>query len=140
MTSPTTSEVKVETGFDNIATPSLLSTVETSMLVVIKVIFYGLQMGEIAPKPIDVHVGTCTPTRRYFLFSISSFLANFEVDIQYAHGATQARAWGVTGDETAEVRRFAYPEHKGNTTELRTPPRLKWVKNMSNNHMSVFPE
>ena len=111
----------METGYQNISTPSLLSTVETSMLAVIKVVFYGLQMGEIAPKPIDVHYRRARATQRYFLFSISSFLANFEVDILHAHGATQARAVGVTGDETAEVRRFAYPEHKGNTTELRTP-------------------
>ena len=45
----------MQTGCQQISTPSLLSTVELSILAVIKVVFYGLQMGEIAPKPIDVH-------------------------------------------------------------------------------------
>ena len=48
----------MEPGFDNTATPSLISTVETSMLSDIKVFFYGFQMGEIAPKPIDVHANS----------------------------------------------------------------------------------
>ena len=74
----------MEPGFDNTATPSLLSIVETSMLSVIKVFFYGFQMGEIAPKPIRRNDRLCVPTRRYFLFSISSFLANVEFDILHA--------------------------------------------------------
>ena len=74
----------MDPGFDNTATPSLLSIVETSMLSVIKVFFYGFQMGEIAPKPIGRNDRFCAPTRRYFSFSISSFLANLESEILYA--------------------------------------------------------
>ena len=115
----------METGYQNISTPSLLSTVELSMLAVIKVVFYGLQMGEIAPKPIDVHYRRARATQRYFLFSISSFLANFEVDILHAmvrHNHGSGRAWGVAQAQCCVTQ---HPEG-----ELKLRPRSirdKWV-------------
>ena len=73
----------MQTGFQNTATPSLLSIAESSMLAVIKVYFDGLQMVKIAQIPIVVHGGTCTQPRRNFLFSISSFLDNVKIKIWY---------------------------------------------------------
>ena len=69
----------MQTGCQQISTPSLLSTVELSMLAVIKVVFYGLQMGEIAPKPIDVHYRRARALSTPFF--ISSFLSNVEFEI-----------------------------------------------------------
>ena len=90
----------MQTGCQQISTPSLLSTVELSILAVIKVGFYGFQMGEIAPKPIRRNDRLCAPTRRYFLFSISSFLANVESDIlqamvRYKGGLGEIGEWRV---------------------------------------------
>ena len=92
------------------------------MLAVIKVYFDGLQMVKIAQIPIVVHGGTCTQPRRNFLFSISSFLDNVKIKIWYGVVWCKLEAGGSLENNTAVVRISAYPAHKGNTTEMRTPP------------------